>query len=681
MIPYTLGLGALLGALTQLTPLAFLGLLAGLWLPLAARWLGLLAYALVVLHLGLNKDPWASQIGQWVRLEGTLHEGFLHTPQGRVYVRYFPNLQEGHYVLEGHLLRPQGSRNPGGFDQLTWLRGLGVKAVLQARQVVRFEPPAPDSRHWFRQQLMAGLSPSAAALAVAMTLGERRGLGETYGEFQRAGLAHALALSGLNVAILAGFFVLVLYRLGHWRYLVTLGILLLYLLLVGPQPSLVRAVIMGGLVLLGLFMGKGKAAVLPALSLALFFHLLLEPHVIYSLSAQLSYLAVLGMAVLLPWLPRLEGWKDWLLASVGVTFAAQFFILPLLLHHFHQLPLISPVSNLLVLPILNLLVPLGFVKLVLGEVLAWPVEWLSRLTLGLVGWLADGPQLSWGKIGNLGFVLYFLGVLPLLAALYRRIRWSVAAVLVATTILASLLPQTIPPRPAEIWQLDVGQGDATLVRLPGRVEILVDGGRDWAYPRLESALRALGVDDLDLMIATHPDGDHVQAQPLVMQNFPVGTLVTGPRVRGDELDDALHRVARQQGVQVVSARAGTHLKIAGAELRFLGPHSNETDDNGRSLVFVLDYAGRKALFTGDAPVEAEALWSSEKVDILKVGHHGSDTSTGEQLLLGFKPEMALIGVGNNPYGHPTRSVLERLNRHGVEIRRTDLEGAIRIEFR
>lgn len=679
MIPYVLGLGALLGALTQLTPLAFLGLLAGLWLPQAARWLGLLAYTLVVLHLGLSKDPWASQIGQWVRLQGTLREGFLHTPQGRVYVRYFPRLQDGNYILEGHLLRPQAKRNPGGFDQKTWLRGLGVQAVLQARQVVRFEPPTHDIRHWFQQQLVAGLSPSAAALAVAMTLGERRELGETYGEFQRAGLAHALALSGLNVAILAGFLVLVLYRLGHWRYLVTLGLLLVYLLLVGPQPSLVRAVIMGGLVLLGLFLGKGKVAVLPALSLALFIHLLLEPYAIFSLSAQLSYLAVLGMALVLPRLPRLQGWQNWLWASVSVTFAAQLFILPLLLHHFHQLPLVSPIANLLVLPVLNLLVPLGFLKLFLGEVLAWPVEWFSQLTLGLVGWLSNGPQLRWGEIGPTGFALYFLGILPLLAALYGRIHRSRAGVLAATTILVSLMPQTL--QRAEIWQLDVGQGDATLIRLPGRVEILVDGGRDWAYPRLESALRALGVDDLDLVIATHPDGDHVQALPQVMQNFPVGTLVAGPRVQGDELDDALHQAARRHRVQVVLARAGTQLKIAGASLRFLGPQGREALDNDRSLVFVLEYQRRKALFTGDAPMSAEAFWEAEKVDILKVGHHGSDTSTGDQLLLSFQPRVALIGVGNNPYGHPTRSVLKRLSQHGVEIRRTDLEGAIRITLR
>lgn len=206
----------------------------------------------------------------------------------------------------------------------------------------------------------------------------------------------------------------------------------------------------------------------------------------------------------------------------------------------------------------------------------------------------------------------------------------------------------------------------------------MDGGRDWAYPRLEQALRALGVDDLDLLIATHPDGDHVEAQLKVIRDFPVGALVSGPRAQGVALDDALHLAAHQRGIPVFFARRGSQLTLAGARLHFLGPQGDELEDNERSLVFVLEYKNHKILFTGDAPVSAEVRWSAERVDILKVGHHGSETSTSDHLLQHFRPKLALIGVGNNPYGHPSRAVLERLNQYGVQIRRTDIEGAIRI---
>ena len=677
MIPYALGLGALLGALSALTPWAFLGLLLGLRLPQTARWLGVLAYGLVVLHLGLITDPWAGQIGQWARLEGNLRQGFLHTRQGTLYVQRFPVLPDGYYRLEGRLLRPQGQRNPGGFDQATWLKGLGVTAVLKAQRVNGYSPPR-DLRVWLSSQLSAGLSPAAAALNRAITLGEQRDLGDTYGEFQNAGLAHALALSGLNVAILAGCLVLALYRLGRWRYLAALFLLLSYVLLVGPQPSLVRATIMAGFVLVGLFLGKGRVEPLPVLALTLFVQLILWPRSIYSLSFQLSYLAVLGMALVLPRLPRLGGWKNWLWASLSVTFAAQIFVLPLLLHYFHQLPLLSPVSNLLVLPLLNLLVPLGFLKLLLGGLLAWPVEILSQTVLGMAGWLSRGPQLHWGQIGGIGFGLYFLGILPLFLALHRHIPWLRAAALTATAVLASLI--SLPFQRAEIWQLDVGQGDASLIRLPGNVEILVDGGRGWAYSRLEGALKALGVDDLDMIIATHTDADHTEALPEVIRNFPVRTLVTGPRVTGDPQDDALRRVAEERGVQVLQAGAGSVLGLTGARLRFLNPFGDETADNDRSLVFVLEYRGRTALFTGDAPITQEVRWQARPVDVLKVGHHGSAYSTGEALLNQFQPKVALIGVGSNNYGHPADTVLKRLDEHGVKIRRTDLEGAVRLGF-
>lgn len=679
MIPHALGLGALAGALTQLSPLAWLSLLlVPLW-PRPERWAFAGAFGLLCLRLLLPSDPWASQVGSRVELEGLLREGFLSTPQGRVYVQHFPVLKDGRYRLSGVLQRPRGRRNPGGFDQALWLRGVGVGAVLEVERVLWSQPLPHGPREALRARLETGLSPTVAALAVALTLGDRRDLGETYGEFQRSGLAHALALSGLNVAILAGFLVLLLSFAGSYRYLGALAILLAYLWLVGPSPSLVRAEIMAALVLVALFVGKGRLDVLAALGWALALHLLWQPFAIYSLSFQLSYLAVLGMALVLPRIPRPSGLKGWLLAGFAVTFAAQLLLLPLLLHHFHSLPLLSPIANLLVLPFLNLLVPLGFLKLFLGGGLALPFEWLGRLTLELVALFARGPQLSWGEIGPTGFALYYLGVLPLLAALYGHISWRRASVLAGSAALASNLSLLAPA--AEYWQLDVGQGDSALLRLPGGVEVLVDGGRDWAGRRVVGALRALGVDDLELVVATHPDADHIGGLPEVLKAVRVGWLVTGPPRPQDEQERPLREVARLRGVRVIEASAGSVLEVGQARLRFLGPSQNSAKDNARSLVFVLEWRNRRILFTGDAPIAEESRWEAERVDILKVGHHGSASSTGEELLERFRPRLAVIGVGPNVYGHPTPAVLERLRRHKVAVRRTDLEGAIRVPLR
>lgn len=686
MIPLALGGGALLAALTQLSPWLSALLLLGVRLPGRLRFGALAGFALVLVRIWSLGDPWAGQIGVGQQLEGNIVDGFLKTSRGQVYVRHFPRLEDGYYRLAGHLERPEGRRNPGGFDQRAWLRGLGVGAVFHVEQVVSFRAAKAGLRDGFRRRLEAGLSPAPAALAVALTLGERRDLGEIYNEFQRSGLAHALALSGLNVAILAGCLLVLFYPLGRFRYLAVLAVMLGYLAITGPFPSLVRAVIMAAVALVGLFLGKGKVEVFPLLGWSLLLHLVYEPYAIFSLSFQLSYLAVLGMAVVLPRIPKPRGVWGWVSAAFATTLAAQLFLIPLLVQQFHRLPLVSPLANLFVLPLLNLLVPLGFLKLFLGGLLAVAFEFFAKITLALVRLFAAGPQLAWGEAGVAGSALYFLGVLPLLLALYQKVSWRRAGVLAATAALAAMAPTMVPR--AELWQLDVGQGDASLVRLPSGVEILVDGGRDWAAGRVISALWALGIQELDVVVATHPDADHVGGLPQVLREVRVGTLVVGPRKPGDPLDDGLRRAASERHIRVLEAGRGSALQVGGARLDFLGPGAAdvaraqaEGDDNYQSLVFVLDWAASSLLFTGDAPQGVEESWRWRKVDVLKVGHHGSARSTGESLLARFQPKVAVIGVGRNPFGHPSAVVLRRLQQHGVVVRRTDLEGAVRIPLR
>ncbi len=183
--------------------------------------------------------------------------------------------------------------------------------------------------------------------------------------------------------------------LGRWRYLLALLLLPLYLLLAGPSPSLVRASLMAGLSLLGLFLGLGGAGVLQGLGLALFLQVLLRPEAVLSLGFQLSHLAVLGLALVLPALRLPPGPKGYLLGGLAASLAAQAFLVPLLLHRFGFLPLLTPLTNLLALPLVALLVPLGFLKLLLGGLLAPLVEPLAQGLLALAAWAAQGPPSAW----------------------------------------------------------------------------------------------------------------------------------------------------------------------------------------------------------------------------------------------------------------------------------------------
>ncbi|RTG95772.1 ComEC/Rec2 family competence protein, partial [Thermus scotoductus] len=322
-----LGLGGLLGALVLLHPL----LLA--LAPLLFLWQGvpaLLGFALVLgrgLLLPLPEPPYG------VRVEGvfTVREGFTQWEGHRLRLKHFPPLADGVYRLKGYLAPPQPRRNPGGLDERAWLLTQGVRGVFHVEQAEALAP-LPDPRAPWRERLTAGLSPQVGEVVEGLVLGDKRGLEDAYPLFQKAGLAHLLAVSGQNVGYLAA--TLALLPLGRWRYLLALLLLPAYLWLAGPSPSLLRASLMAGLSLLGLFLGLGAAGVFQALGLALFLQLLLRPEALLGLGFQLSYLAVLGLALVLPALALPSGARGWLLGGLAASLAAQLPLIRPLLHPF-----------------------------------------------------------------------------------------------------------------------------------------------------------------------------------------------------------------------------------------------------------------------------------------------------------------------------------------------------------
>lgn len=515
-----LGLGALFGSLALAYPLAFLGAILAVFFRLPF----LIGLGLVLIRGVLFPLP--TPPSGLLEAEGILCGGLFQTPSGVFHVK--PPLEDGFYRLKGQVLPPSPPRLPGGLDERTWLLGQGVRGVFQLEGVLA-KDPLPDVQEGLRTRLREGLSFRVARAMEALTLGDKRDLGE-YTAFQESGLAHILALSGLHVGILAAFFTFLLFPLGPLRYLLALLGLLLYLALAGPSPSLVRASLMAGLSLIGLFLGLGRAGLLPALGLAFFFQMLLTPWALFSLGLQLSYLATLGIALVLPALPLTKGPLGPVQGALWTTLAAQVLLLPLLLHHFHLLPLLSPLANLLALPLVGLLVPLGFLKLLLGGVLAPVVEPLTRFLLALAHLFAQGPQLTWGEISPWGFALYYLGLFPLFLALYGKLAWPRALLLASLPAALSLLSAW--PKPVEALRL--GQ-DAFLFR-SGRAEVLFLGPRE-GPEGVAQALKALGVEALEVLVAEEGQERSIQ------RALPIGRVVRphqafalqagGIRLKGD----------------------------------------------------------------------------------------------------------------------------------------------------
>lgn len=238
----------------------------------------------------------------------------------------------------------------------------------------------------------------------------------------------------------------------------------------------------------------------------------------------------------------------------------------------------------------------------------------------------------------------------------------------------------------EVYFLDVGQGDATLVKFPSGKWMLIDGGERHQGEKVITMLREAGVEQLDIIVATHPDSDHIGGLPKVIDAFPVES-VYAPKVKHTTktYQDFLLAV-QKKGVKIRTAQAGVELDIGkGSEAVMVGPVKEypEKDKNSWSAVLRIKHGENTFLLTGDATIQAEQDMIEDgqplQAIVLKVGHHGSDTSTGPDFLAEVKPEIAVISLGKNSYGHPSPDVLHTLSKAGVrDIYRTDEHGTIRM---
>jgi competence protein ComEC len=287
---------------------------------------------------------------------------------------------------------------------------------------------------------------------------------------------------------------------------------------------------------------------------------------------------------------------------------------------------------------------------------------------------------------------------PLSAALS-----GVAVLAAATAFLAACLPldpspaeTAVPPAgtraprpPLTILFLDVGQGDAALVRSPGGQALLIDGGenREDAEKIILPALRAWGCQRLDSLVISHPDQDHIGGLPTVVESFPVGQVVLTGQIHTTQTYEQLLTLIRDKKIPAVKARGGMQLDLDPAiTVALLGPDDAavESDDtNNASVVIRLTYGDVSILFTGDAEAQEEETILSSGADVeaqvLKVAHHGSQAASSRRWLQAVAPQVAVISVAaGGPYEHPHRDVLARLRQANVIVYRTDQHGTVMV---
>ncbi len=634
---------------------------------------------------------------------------------GRVQLAIFGEtvpLGEGQRIAaDVRLHRPIGFRNPGGFDYPAQLRREGILLVGNARgdRVIPSTPDVPPwpvaVKRWAVETIRARLPETSAALLAGLLLGERTALPrETDEGFRRAGVYHVLAVSGFNVALLASsvFATLALVGVPRRGAALAAGVVLIgFALVVGGQPSVLRATVMGLLLLLSVLLER-ESQVMNALALAAILLLLWSPGDLREPGFQLSFAATAGIIYLAPPMSeRLEawGWPVWLARALAVSLGAQLAITPIMLSAFNQLSLIGVLANLLVVPLAAPATTLGMLALSISLVsdtlagLCFNALWLILVALRTVVWVAAAipgamvhlPAPDWGAVA----AWYAALVLAPLSA-GRRFAVPTLAALFLIAAGLSLWPWLgHGDGRLRVTFLDVGQGDATLIELPEGRRILVDGGPGGPR-RFDVGERVIApflwnrpARRVDVVALSHSDVDHAGGLSAVLRHFAVGEFWEngswGPG--GEDTRRALERSHTPRRV----LHAGDRLWVGEALFTVLNPDGGvPADPNDASLVLRLDWRGVSLLLTGDLGREGEERLRGRagplRVLALKVAHHGSRFSSSAPFLEATRPAFAIVSAGaRNPFRHPAPEVLQRLEAAGARVYRTDRDGAVIIE--
>jgi len=685
-------------------------------------------------RLAATPVRWAPDYGRLLiqaeRVDGARRAGLI---QVTVYGVPPPLAQGQRVAAELRLFPAIGFRNPDGFDYAAHLArdGIHVTGSVSADRLVTLEEPRPPWPARVRERALGASAgarpPASAALLAGLLLGERTDLPRELDDgFRRAGVYHVLAVSGFNVALLAAavFALCKLLRLDRRASaVVAIGLVSGFAAIVGPEPSVLRAVVMAVLVLAALLLER-EAAVANSLALAALVILALRPGDLLDPGFQLSFAATAGI-IAAP-LPRgLVG------GALGVSLAAQLAVLPITLVHFNQLSTIGVVANLGVVPLAGLAtvvgllgVGLAFVSTTLAQVAfdaVWPVLLALRAVVALAaavpGAVLHLPAPPW------------LAILSYALALGLALRWwraraspsragrvagMAAFALLVVAVALEAWPLLRPPDGRlRIAALDVGQGDAIVLEGPDGRAVLVDAGSGGAM-RLDAGERVVapylwnrGLLRLTAVVVTHEDADHAGGMRAIQRGFSIGetwdaeTLSRGPRWIGGAMitlvrplraggggaagplrDPLLLGAAGSRGSDTSTAASVASVVEEGA--RHPSAPGSRRSRNDEAIVLRVEYGLASFLLTSDIEAAREqalvAAGTPLAATVLKVAHHGSRSSSTTTFLRAVRPAVAVISVGaRNPYGHPDAGVLARLADVGARIYRTDADGAVILE--
>lgn len=617
-------------------------------------------------------------------------------------------------TIHGLLTIPTKATNPGQFDYQQYLLNKKVKyelIITSENDLICNGEKKLHHFHQFRQSMIQiinkKLSPETAQWMNALVFGNRSFIEqETIQLFQQWGLSHILAISGLHTGIVIGIVYFLLVKLlvttREKAQLMMIGFLPLFALVTGGEPSVWRASLM---VLLFIILSRFKRehSLLDILSIVFILLISFDKQIIYHIGFQFSFLVTFGLLLSLSLLKRS---KSRLYQAFLISFVAQMIILPVQLHYFYTFQPLSILLNLVVIPYFTLFViPFMFLFLVLMllphqllHVFDHLFVMIHDYFLMFLNVLNDqfNYQLLIGNIPSIYFFIYYVLFYFMMQSLeQKKLRHSFLFSLCLIISLYSLLLRPYFSPIGTVTMLDIGQGDAFIIELPYRKGVfMIDAGSTVSYPDFEpndyvyksiikQYLNKQSIYKLDGLFLSHEHVDHYGSVLFLLEDKVVDEIFVSPYFIWE---NELHKTVQKHQVKKTTLNTNEKLVLKGHPFYVLAPRDDFQSANDNSLVLYTRFGTKSWLFTGDMEKQAELSFIKSidhlHVDILKVGHHGSKTSTNEQFIEKIRPQYALIPVGkNNRYNHPADEVIDLLNERNITIFRTDEDGAVQYFYK
>ncbi|MEA2086660.1 MAG: DNA internalization-related competence protein ComEC/Rec2 [Candidatus Caldatribacteriota bacterium] len=623
--------------------------------------------------------------------------------------------------IKGKLKKPQGQKNFGEFDYELYLAREKVFTYLNIWQEKDIKKIGEDDSNFLTSFSLSArdkineitkqtLPPPYNYLLIGMLLGEKSFIPPYLKAiFTEAGIMHILAVSGLHVgiiamALLALFAIL---RLPKKLKLFSLIlILIMYASITGFRPSVLRATIMFILLIGGKLINRSRN-----LNISLFFAALLillsNPLTLYDAGFLLSFIVTFFIINLTPILQGLfSKIVVWIRNPLAVSTAAWIGIFPLSAYFFSKVSIIAIVSNIFIIPLTGIAVILGFTTFFIGMIsiyLAGIIANINYLVLNLITLIAKSfSSLPFAFIyvarpSIIIIILYYLTVFFIIEMFYKdtlsqKIKKKAGLIVLSITLLIIIVQVFYPVDNLKVNFINVGEGDCILIEAPNKINILIDGGGtpqsdfDVGSKIVIPYLRRKGINEIDLLILTHPHLDHLEGLLPVLKELKVDMVLDSGLTCDLSAYKEFLSIIQAKGIPYHQAKVGDNFIFSNnLEIFLLNPlydpdYYNDSDFNNASIVVKLFYKNADFLFTGDIEEASEnklLVWQNIlQSDILKVGHHGSSTSTNLKFLDKVDPSIAVITVGKNHFGHPSQKVIERLEDKNIEIYRTDENGTV-----